>query len=200
MSGMETRALELYRGAEARLRARYDALSTEAVIGPMADHLPDRPGRALDIGAGSGRDARWLTAAGHAVTAVDPVFAPPAKAGTIRWLRDRLPALAALGTERFDIVLVSGVWHHLDTARRDRSWDRIAGLLAECGRLILSLRHGPLPSGDAVAPLDPDTEIARAGHAGLRLLAREDRLSIQTHNIAADVHWTWLCFTPGDPT
>ncbi|MFC3612245.1 class I SAM-dependent methyltransferase [Lutimaribacter marinistellae] len=191
--------LAIYRGAEAELRLRYDALSTEAILGPMLNHLPSTPCRALDVGAGSGRDARWLSAAGHEVTAIDPVFAPPSDK-TIRWWKDALPRLASLKAERFDLILTSGVWHHLAADDRDAAWTRIASLLEPAGRLILSLRHGPLPGVAALDTLDTQHELARAKRSGLHLVARHDTGSIQPHNIALGVHWTWLCLTTGDTT
>ncbi len=59
-----------------------------------------RVGAALDIGAGSGRDARALAAHGLNVTAVDhpPDFVLSGRRATsgIRWIDDRLPDLARI--------------------------------------------------------------------------------------------------------
>ena len=91
--------------------------------------LPARPGLMLDIGAGSGRDAAWFAAQGWEVVAAEPAAALRQDAARrhpspqIRWVDDRLPALAAvhrLGLG-FDLVWLSGVWMHIPPADRPRA-------------------------------------------------------------------------------
>ncbi|MFD1050971.1 class I SAM-dependent methyltransferase, partial [Kibdelosporangium lantanae] len=65
---------------------------------------------------------------------------------SIEWIDDALPDLRmARGT--FDLILLSAVWMHLDAAERAVAMARISRLLASEGRVILSLRHGPVPPG-----------------------------------------------------
>ena len=54
------------------LARRYEAVSAPDLHGPVADLIPPGPVRALDVGAGSGRDAAWLAKMGHQVLAVEP--------------------------------------------------------------------------------------------------------------------------------
>ncbi|CAM3630302.1 class I SAM-dependent methyltransferase [Parendozoicomonas haliclonae] len=54
------------------LGAQYDALPATQVHGQWMHTLPKAPGLALDIGAGSGRDAAWLSSLGFDVVAVEP--------------------------------------------------------------------------------------------------------------------------------
>jgi len=132
--------------------------------------LPARPGLALDIGAGSGRDARWFAAQGWEVVAVEPAAAMREAARTahpdsaVRWVDDRLPALAAvhrLGLA-FDLVWLSGVWMHVPPEERKRAMRKIATLLKPGGRLVMTLRHGPAAEERPMWPVDAH-EVERLG-------------------------------------
>ncbi|MEJ2375423.1 MAG: class I SAM-dependent methyltransferase [Pseudolabrys sp.] len=88
--------------------------------------LPDAPALALDVGAGTGRDAAWLTSRGLEVVAVEPSGAMRANAErlhpspSIRWISDSLPGLDhvhRLGLS-FDLILLSAVWMHIAPADR----------------------------------------------------------------------------------
>lgn len=134
----------------ADLRPRYDAVSFDAVHSNLLKHLPQE-GRALDIGAGSGRDARELSARGLQVTAVEPsaAFRPCGEASSlagITWLDDRLPKLARLtNVAPFDFILCSAVLMLLDNRDFWSSFQRMARLLAETGLLAVDVRN-PMPN------------------------------------------------------
>ena len=63
----------------------------------LAGLLPTAPALMLDIGAGSGRDAAWLAAAGHQMLAVEPAAALRQHGQRLHpdericWLDDRPP-------------------------------------------------------------------------------------------------------------
>jgi SAM-dependent methyltransferase len=194
--------LEGYAAASAELIAPFEAISSDELYRPVAELLPPQPCRVLDVGAGTGRDAAWLAAQGHQVLAVEPV-AELRAAGValhadpnIVWLDDRLPGLAEAGAwgPVFRLVLLSGVWQHLEPLERPLALRTLAAVTAPGGRLILSLRHGPGALGRACFEADPDGTIADAEAVGLRLLLRRSALSIQPANRAAGVTWTWLGF------
>jgi len=142
---------------------------TELHRGALA-FLPARSGLMLDIGAGSGRDARWFAARGWEVVAVEPAAAMRAAAqemhpdSPVRWLDDRLPALA--GVHRlglaFDLVWLSGVWMHVPPEDRKRAMRKIATLLKPGGRLVMTLRHGPPAEDRPMWPVDAH-EVERLG-------------------------------------
>lgn len=194
-------AISGYAAASDRLTARYlDLLSDDLYAGVMR-FFPPAPARVLDIGAGPGRDAGWLAAKGHTVTAVEPVAAfraaGQARFGAgISWVEDRLPGLEKLQAQGavYDLILVSGVWHHLEDAAQGRAMESVPGLLARGGRLILSLRHGPGAASRPSHRCDADLTIRRASVQGLGLLHRQDAPSQQAGNLAAGVRWTWLVF------
>ena len=80
----------------------YEAFGFEEIHAGALPFLPAPPGLVLDVGAGSGRDAAWFARRGLEVVAVEPAAALRQEAGrlrpsaAIRWLDDRLPALAQL--------------------------------------------------------------------------------------------------------
>ncbi len=130
---------------------RYRELSFDDVHGAWLDHLPERSGFALDVGAGSGRDAEALADWGWEVLAVEP--APRLRTlgervttgKTVQWIDDRLPDLAKVRSlsYRFDLILVSAVWAHLPPGQRDRAFRILAEMLAPGGTLVITVRHGP---------------------------------------------------------
>ncbi len=111
--------------------------------------------RVLDVGAGSGRDARWFAKCGCEVFAIEPAkslsLLGRKHTGSLEvtWLDDVLPDLKKvtdLGM-RFDLILVSAVWMHLATSKRKRAFRKLANLLAANGKLVISLRHGNFDDG-----------------------------------------------------
>lgn len=170
--------------------------------------LPTSPGSILDVGAGTGADAAWLAAHGHRVVAVEPTaeLREPGRAlhpsPAIEWLDDSLPALAsvrALG-RRFDAILMTAVWMHLDEAERRQAMPVVATLLAPGGALVLSLRHGPVPGGRRMFDVRGDETRALATRCGLQPVLEAGVESIQARNRAAGVTWTVLGFrAPPDP-
>ena len=56
----------------ANFAAIYESVSAADVHASFADLVPRASGLALDVGAGSGRDAAWLASLGQEVVAVEP--------------------------------------------------------------------------------------------------------------------------------
>lgn len=189
-----------YAAAAAELIPRYEALSTAAVLTPVAEHLPTQPAHVLDVGAGTGRDAAWLAERGHRILAVEPVAAlrnagmklHPSPA--IDWIDDRLPMLAKVRElgEHYDLILLDGVLHHLAPDAQAEAILPLASMLAPSGRLILSLRHGPAQPTRPGFPTDPNRIVRTAEETGLRMVLRRAAPSLQPDNRRAGVSWTWL--------
>jgi SAM-dependent methyltransferase len=191
-----------YAADAAKLVEPFEAISCVELFAPVADLLPVRPCRVLDVGAGTGRDAAWLAEQGHQVVAAEPVR-ELREAGrklhrspSIVWVDDRLPALPGLtgAGERFDILILIGVWQHLQPEERAVAIESLASLAADRARLIMSLRHGPGAPTRPCFPCDPDETIGSAAGAGLGLVRRREAPSIQQKNREAGVTWTWLAF------
>ncbi len=190
-------AIAGYTAHAAQLVARYDAIPNEIWYAPVRHLLPANPARVIDIGAGTGRDARWLAAMGHAVTAVEPVpaFVAAGQAqGGARWITDALPGLphALALDDRFDLILLSAVWQHLDPGERQAAAPILRRLAAAGATLLMALRHGPASTGRPVWPVDVDATARLLAGAGFRETFRTSAPSIQPANLAAGVRWTWL--------
>lgn len=182
------------------LADRYERLRAEDVHAVFLDLLPPGTDRlALDIGAGSGRDAAWLRRSGFEVVAVEPAKAMREAGMTrhgdeaIRWLDDRLPALTAthkLGLA-FDVILLSGVFMHVQPDQRQRAFRKIATLLKPGGRLLISVRNG---SGSPTRPMWPvprgelETYARSHGLAIMQIAEGKDRQGRE------DVQWTTYAF------
>jgi len=164
--------------------------------------LPTAPSRILDIGAGTGVDAAWFAEQGHGVLAVEPTaeFRMAAMrlhpSPLIEWMDDMLPGLDAVLSrgERFDVVMLSAVWMHLDEAERRAGMPRLASLLAPDGLMLLSLRHGPIPAGRRMFEVSGEETMALARQHGLTAVLNVETESLLPGHAAADVTWTRLAF------
>ena len=196
---MSVEVLRGYSAASAELISRFEAVAPEQLYQHVIDLLPVRPCRIADIGAGTGRDAAWLAAKGHDVTAVEPVeelrnagmeLHPDQR---IHWLDDRLPDLALLPRDRpFDVVLGTAVWQHVSHHDRGPAMQSLARLTAPGGLLVLSLRHGAGARDRPVFPVRSDDVVDLARQNGFLTERSREAASIQAGNRAAGVSWTWL--------
>lgn len=187
--------VEGYDARAGELAERYERLRAEEVHAAFLDLLPSgASGLALDVGAGSGRDAAWLRTRGYDVVAVEPARglreegrARHAGDG-IRWLDDRLPALSAthrLGLA-FDVILLSGVLMHVRLEDRPRAFRKIATLLKPGGRLLISVRDGQGDPERPMWPVPPGELEAYARAHGLAMLRIADGRDLQERA----VRWT----------
>lgn len=116
--------------------------------------------RILDIGAGAGRDAKYLAEQGNATQPVEVYAVEPAQTLAnlgkqttsnlnVKWFQDSLPALDTVSRQevRFDLILLSAVWMHITPEDRSASLSSLKELLTPNGKIIITLRHGK--SGDA---------------------------------------------------
>lgn len=192
-------ALRIYAQHASALNARWQAAyAPEDLFAPVIDLLPAPPCRIADIGAGPGREAAWLASLGHQVTAVEPVaeFRDLGQARNtpgLTWLDDRLPDLSLLrqGPPQ-DLVLLSGVWHHVDPAMRENAMGSLAAVLRSGGSVMMSLRQGPTDPRRGLYPADAEEAIQLAQGAGLSQQARRPAPAIQQQNRDAGVSWIWL--------
>jgi SAM-dependent methyltransferase len=182
------------------LAARYERMTLEQVHGDHLSLFPKPPASVLDIGAGTGRDAAALAARGHkVVVAVEPTKGLREHgqkihaAHKIKWVDDGLPDLdKILDLERrYDLVLLAAVWMHLDKNQRAAAMPTVASLTAPGGRIVLSLRHGPVPEGRRMFPVTPAETVALAEGQGLKTLYNQARPDAQGRE---GVSWTWLVF------
>lgn len=194
-----TDTISFYDARAQVLAEKYEGVSAEAVHAALADFIPREAGLlALDVGAGSGRDAAWLATIGYDVVSAEPAAAMRAEGQRrhpdprIRWFDDRLPDLTEvhrLGLA-FDVILMCAVWMHVRPTARERAFRKLATLLKPGGILLMSLREGPSEHDRPTWPT-PTGEVeslARSnGLAVLRSVATADQLG------RADVRWTCMC-------
>jgi SAM-dependent methyltransferase len=192
-------------GTEADTLARtYESIAFEALHRRTLPLMPAPPARVIDIGAGTGRDAAALSRWGHRVTAVEPTAELRAHgerihAGSaIRWIDDGLPDLErvrALG-ETFDLILMTAVFMHLDEGERAAGMAALARIAAPEGRLIMSLRHGPVPPGRRMFEVSGDEATDLGLRNGFRPIFRTEQTDMQGR---PDVTWTILAFEMPQP-
>ena len=186
--------------ADALMR-QYESISFTDVHRQVLHLIPTVASRVLDIGAGTGRDAAGFAAMGHKVTAVEPTAELRLRAQTlhmsalIEWLDDSLPDLASLHGRggRFDVVMLTAVWMHLDEWQRQRAMPRVADLVREGGVLMLSLRHGPVPPGRRMFEVTAGETIQLTQASGLRLILQLDHQDGLLRR--PGVSWTRLVFS-----
>ncbi|MCG6323603.1 methyltransferase domain-containing protein, partial [Vibrio alginolyticus] len=107
---------------------QYTSIQFEDVHASWRVFWPQAGDRVLDVGAGSGRDAKWMAEHGCEVVAIEPAQAllrlgKSYCGDSVTWLEDALPKLEKtinLGF-RFDLILVSAVWMHLAPTHRERA-------------------------------------------------------------------------------
>jgi len=131
--------------------SQYQSLIFDQVHGDWLPQLDGKTGLALDVGAGSGRDAAALAERGWDVVAVEPAAGlrelgqNATKNKSIQWIDDQLPGLNQVRklSYRFNLILVSAVWMHIPPTARERAFRILIELLAPGGMLVVTLRHGP---------------------------------------------------------
>lgn len=184
------------------LFVRYESHSAAQLHRAVLHLLPTPPARVLDIGAGTGRDAAWLADLGHEVVAVEPTDALRLRASvlhpapSITWFDDSLPDLARLRAwnRSFDLVMLTAVFMHLDADQRARAMPNLASQVGAGGRLIMRLRHGPVPAGRRMFEVEDDEIIGLAASCGLTAVFNDHAPALDLQNRAAGVTWTTLGF------
>lgn len=193
---------EGYAEHAAELTRRFEAVSFAEKHAAVMHLLPSASSTVLDVGAGTGADAAWFASTGHRVVAVEPTDSLR-RAGIelhgehpIEWVDDSLPDLACLGAcdERFDVVMLTAVWMHLDELERRKAMPRLASLLAPGGVLVMSIRHGPAPSERRIFKVSDEETVALASSCSLKNVLALRTTSVQAANRLAGVTWSRLAF------
>ena len=144
-------AISWYDSHAKELAVQYESLNPESLNGWLIDLLPAEKGLALDVGAGTGRDAAWLADRGFEVVAVEPSMAMREEGrrihqgSRIQWINDLLPDFreaSRLGLS-FDFILLSAVWMHIPEIDRPRAFRKLITLLKPGGVIAMSLRQEP---------------------------------------------------------
>jgi len=156
----------------------------------------------VDIGSGTGRDAAYLAEHGHSVVAVEPTDALREGAmelhgsPRIEWIDDGLPNLAKIITRAlsFDLVLMAAVWMHLDREEREHAMPIVASLLKKGGKLVMNVRHGPVPPGRRMFEIPDDEILETAKNSRLIAVHQMRGESILQRNRENGVNWSHFVF------
>ena len=202
MTSVQVSGTEGYADEAEDLFKRYEGIPAADAHRAVRHLIPTAPSRVLDIGSGTGRDAAWFASMGHRVVAVEPTDALRLPAMVlhpspqIEWLNDSLPELALVRRrgERFDLVMLTAVFMHLDARQRQRAMPNLAALVREGGTVIMKIRHGPVPAGRRMFEITPEETIELARMQDLHPVLNLRTQSSQEANRAAGVDWTNLAF------
>ena len=152
---------------------------------------------ALDIGAGSGRDALALSELKLCVTAIEPAQSLMDKGieltgDKVTWQSDILPELSSLNKNTYDVILISAVWMHLTVVQQSQSLERLSTLLNDEGILVITLRHGEFNDGRKAFDVNGSRLIEEAKAFHLAVL-HTDNDTDQLNR--PDVYWETVVFT-----
>jgi SAM-dependent methyltransferase len=180
------------------LAHQYESISFQEVHGELLPLFPSPPSRVADLGAGSGRDAAGLAGLGHHVVAVEPT--PELREigqrlhadAPLTWIDSALPGLPGVRGP-FDLVLIVAVWMHLEYADREPAMTRVRSLLSPKGRVLITLRHGPVPAGRRMFDVPLSETIRLARRAGLDVLTVREQPDLQRR---PGVSWSVLLLRP----
>lgn len=186
------------------LAERYDALPRGGAFEAVEKLLPVS-GLALDVGAGTGRDSRWLKSLGFEVVAAEPAaslrnWGAQRSGDGIRWVDDRLPGLDHVHrlSLSFDLIILSAVWQHVAPRDRARAFRKLVTLMRPGGVIALTLRSGPAPSDRPMHPTSSSEIEALARSHGLEVLKVQPSEDLQGR---ADISWTIVALRmPDDGT
>jgi SAM-dependent methyltransferase len=168
---------------------KYESARFEDIHAAWLPHLPADATTAVDIGAGSGRDAFALYLRGLEVAAVEPSADMMFEARqhhahtNIDWVQDYLPHLNSLIKQHrtFNLVLINAVWMHLDSPERSEAMRTVARLLKPSAIAVITLRH-PKDPNRHMFDVTPDETIS---------LAVMNRLQVLIHKTIDDPVPEW---------
>ena len=168
-----------YRTEASTLLRLYEQVQFEDVHHNLLPYMPRVPTQALDVGAGSGRDAAWLAARGWHVTAVEP--SSELRAGgrklhpsaRIRWIDDTLPDLTQVKRlgHRYSLIMMSAVWMHVAEQDEAEALTTLASLSSPESLTAITVRSGGDTARRGFHDSDIPRLLRRAAEAGFIMLA-----------------------------
>jgi ubiquinone/menaquinone biosynthesis C-methylase UbiE len=179
--------------------ARYEATSPEAIHNWMADFMPSPGSLAIDLGAGSGRDAEWLARHGLRVIAAEPN--PVMRAGaerahhhpSVHWMGDSLPELKnlRLAGVAADLVMATAVWMFIAPGQRPAAMASIASILHPSGIFCAALRLGPADAARGMVAVCTETFKRNAADHGLDCIREAAAADLWGR---PEITWAYLAF------
>jgi len=200
---MTDKIIEHYNQNADRYCTQYDSIAAEDVHTSWKSIFPHRAiGRALDVGAGSGRDAHWLAGLGWTVDAVEPadglrLYASANFNSLITWHDDRLPFLGSLIDQEcnYELILLSAVWMHVPPSSRAAAINNLRIMLAPGGLLVITLRFGPNDKQREMYPVNTQELGQLAFDVGLIQVDIGALENSSDQLLRAGVHWKTVVYT-----
>ena len=153
------------------------------------------PGRALDVGCGTGTNAIYLAQRGFDVTGIDlapeAIVQARAKAnGAVGVRFEACDFLASPPVGSYDLVFDRGCFHCFDAPEeRSRFAENVAGLLAKGGRWVSLIGSTEGPPRDTGPPRRSARDVLHAIEPSLELLQlRSAEFDVQSNPVKA-----WVC-------
>ncbi len=158
-----------------RFFSDYISLDFKTIFSDVENYISTSSKKALDVGAGSGRDASALADMGINVVAVEPskkmrdLASAYYTSKRISWIEDSLPHLAKLNhlSDEFDLILISAVWMHLSATEQNDSLVTLKRLLSPTGKIIITLRLGPEEPDRGIYKISTQELLYEANKIGL---------------------------------
>lgn len=162
--------------------ALYETADMSSMYNRLATLLKDR-GKILEIGCGSGRDARALANMGFSVVATDASEgmireAKRLSAGNVcglsfAWLPFPISKRHALFTEQFDLVLAVAVLMHLSPQDRQSVLYQVARLLKPGGIFFCTFKNEMSHDNRLYQQILPAELIVECDNAGMKCFLQE---------------------------
>lgn len=143
---------------------QYESLTFDMVHGDTVKREIKDGSRILDIGCGTGRDAFYLASNGHKVVAIDPseemikYSEQNNSHENIEYIKSALPNLDNVNG-KFDFVLISAVWMHLDKETQKKSLKEIKKKMNNGAKMVILVRHGGFSDGRTSYEMLNDNEL-----------------------------------------
>lgn len=166
------------------MAVQYQQVDPETINGWWANHLDGQVTSILEIGAGTGRDAKWIRSKrpDASITVVEPssMFREYLNKDTsLTVVDDALPDLRKVihANTKYDLILLNAVFMHVRPDQHQRVFRKLANLLRPGGRLVI------LTKLDHPEPARGQFEVS---NGDIQRLATEQALVVQHESLATD--------------
>lgn len=183
-------AISWFDDNHAEASALYEAMDPGRLNKWFEDLIPCRGSRAVDIGAGSGRDAAWLSSRGLDVVAVEPSgrmrAAGSARHPGLTWSAGSLPNLEGV-VGGAALVTACAVWMFLPHGSEDAAFAALRRVLAPAGLLVVTIKTGAPDERRGLRDVDAAGFMQRAEASGFHAIR-----TVRGHDLLGRAGTAWF--------